>query len=386
MADRTLTLVRPESRPQPQPAHRAWGPLIGAGLILAFLLASRADLEAARRPPDFSATAESVIQFAAEGKYDDSETQQRLRALQASLAERPLDAKGRSLYAVALLGVSQVRFFDTAAAKFHARLAARTAPVTVSVLSRSSRVLALAGELDEGLALNREMFGFDPDKASELLLRIAPWAASDFLRQVTPETPEAWLAMARALSANDRQDTADDWDRDGLARWPGELSFLRRNLTLASRTDDWATVEQLLEAAGDLPRQPEAALVFTYRGSLRAHQARADEALRDLESGLQLAPRQRSVRILSGDAYARLGEEKLARRHWKWALFDTPQEATAARVRLVARLARSETRDGDVIRAIQHWRTVTELMPEHAEARESLRDLLGPGVQLDATP
>lgn len=377
-----LRVVEP-APPAAPPRVRRLGAFARAGALaalglLAWTVAGLNAPREARVPRDPAGDTRALLEDILERGAGRPEVAAELRALRESLGRRPLDARTRSLYAVALLGAAS-DLEDLAAAEAHARRALETAPVTLSVVRRALQVLARTGDTAEVVRRVRAMFAYEPAVAARTLLDLRPWLGEPSLDAV-PDEPDAWAALARELRARGFDDEADAWILEGHEAWPGDRGLLRLRATVAVRDDDWRALDALFPDALELERTPADAALFAYRALGRARAGAPDAAREAAADAIELAGGQVSVLLLAGEALHVVGEDEQARRTWSRALFLARGRPDLRDLRraLLERLARLEDASGRPSRAVELWRDVLELEPDHVEARARLRALAGP--------
>ena len=371
-----LKLITPDQVGEPVRARPA-APLALAALIFASAaLATWLGAEPARRPIPARDLAEGALRLALERGNDDAEVRATLLALRRTLTRRPLDSRTRVVYASLLLGLAR-RVEETGIAAFHARRAAELAPVTVPVARSAALVLARTGHAEEASALIREMFGYDPRRAAKLLARVDRLLLGGAIDSGLPEEPRAWLSWVAQLRESGRRLEAEAWVERTYRRWPDHTPALEQMAAGAVLRRDWEALGELFPPESMLPEEPASAGSLLYRARLKAiHEERA-AAMRDVESALRLNGGAFSVQLLAGDTYESLGDVAAARRMWSKALHRLAPEQSAARRRLLVRLARLEDGHGQAAAALRFWESILELDPEHAEARQRVDDLSG---------
>ncbi len=373
MKPRRPTLIR-ESRTQLRPANRS-GILLAASLVAFAALATLLGAGASRkpiRPQDLAARAaeETLIHGS------DSETvREALVQLRRRVSRSPLDSKTRVTYAGLLLGVSR-RVEDTRAATFHAARAAELAPVTLSVIGASVRVLQRTGETDSALELTRSVFEFDPRAAARLLAEIEPSLMGTPVERGIPSTPDAWLAWSIRLHELGRTDEGTTRLTDASLRWPDHLPTLERIASRAARMDDWETLERLFPGDREFPELPAAAPVLLQRARVRAHRGEGAECLGDVQEAFRLGGSTPLHRVLAGEAHALRGAPEEARRQWGRALAALPAGADPLRVRILRLLARLEEQEDRPADALRYWQALLGLDPDHAEAKRHIAALV----------
>lgn len=373
---RRLRLV-PPGRPAERRTPRLWALI--ALLLAAIGVSAAVDVSAARRPLEVPERALALIEIERERGRDSSEFEHGVAAFQRQLASRPLDSKTRSAYAAAALGISR-RIDETAVARFHALAAADLAPVTGSVVRRSAAVLASSGELELALEMVSRIFRYDPGEGAEVLFRVAPGGLDPVEAGALPRDVEAWLAWSRELRRQGRHEDSAMWIDRAASEWPTDPRVLHLAAGAALRRGDWGRLDELFGSIGPLPRTREAAYARIMRARWLAHGGDADAALAEIDDALRSAPESASLLANAGDAFWQLTRPDDARRAWTRALYQTPRDASAARARLHASLARLEEIHGKPAQALRHWRSVLDLRPDDGEAAARVDALLGRSV------
>jgi tetratricopeptide (TPR) repeat protein len=372
---------RPELKliaaPEPR-AHAGRGaPLaLGAALFAAAILGTLLGADRARVSVEAGDKADEALELALQRGIDDTEVHDALVEMRSTLGRRPLDARTRVVYASLLLGLSSSAE-DLQLAAFHAGRAAELAPVTVSVVRPAALVLAHAGKTAEALALVRDMFGYEPDRAAALLADLRSRILGVAPDEGIPETSEAWMAWVRQLRQEGREGEEEAWLRRTHERWPDHLPALEQLAARACYAADWTTFDALFAADPALPDEPASAQALAWRARYRARAGDAAGARRDADRALQLGGASAGVRTVAGDVFAALGDDERARQEWSRALHQMEPGPSADRRTLLSRLARLEERHGRPAAALRHWRALLAIEPDHAEARSRVDDLAG---------
>ncbi len=373
MRPRRPTLIRETGAPLGS-GSRAGIPL--AALLIGFAAAASllgaATAREPIRPRELAAAAaeETLVHGS-----DSTGVREALVQLRRRVSRSPLDSKTRVTYAGLLLGVSR-RVEDTRAAAFHAARAAELAPVTLSVVGPSVRVLQRTGESDRALELIRSVFDFDPRSAARLLAEIEPSLTGTPVERGIPATPDAWLAWSVRLHELGRTDEGTDRLEDAANRWPEHLPTLGRIAARAARLDDWETLERLFPDDRGFPESPAAAPVLLQRARVRARRGEAVAYLSDVEEAFRLGAATPLHRILAGEAHALFGAPEEARRQWGRAMAALPEGADPMRVRILRLLARLEEQEDRPADALRYWLALLEHDPEHAEAKRHIAALV----------
>ncbi len=357
------------------------GPRSRSGILLATLLvgfavaASLLGAGAAREPIRAQDLAAGAAEETLVHGSDSKGVRDALVQLRRRVSRSPLDSKTRVTYAGLLLGVSR-RLEDTRAAAFHAGRAAELAPVTLSVVGASARVLQRTGESERALELIRSVFEFDPRAAARLLSEIEPTLPATPVERGLPPTPEAWLAWSVRLHELGRTDEGTTRLIDAVRRWPDHLPTLGRIASRAARLDDWETLEGLFPGDREFPELPAAAPVLLQRARVRARRGEAGAAASDVATAFRLGGATPLHRILAGEVHALLGAPDEARRQWGRAMAALPEGADPMRARILRLLARLEEQEDRPADALRYWQTLLGLDPDNAEARRHIADLV----------
>ena len=359
-------------RRAPRSVAIGFGALILAVAGLATLLGA----DSARVELEPREIASEAVRTALDQGSDSPEVRASMVGLRSNLGRRPLDNETRVAYASLVLGLSRT-MDELRVAAFHARLAARLAPVTVPVIRGAALALVRTGDADEAVVLIHDMFGYDPGAAARLLIRCEPLLYKSQVEGAIAETPRAWAAWARQIRLEGRTSEAEDWFDRGHDRWPDDLPLLTQATRRAVRDRDWQKLETLLPPERELPEEPEAASLFVHRARLELQRGRPEAATADVERALRLGGGRQSVLIQAGDVYSTMGSDEEARRLWNRALYRLPADATAGRRTVLRRLARLEERVGRSGLALHHWRSILETDPEDGEARGRVAALTG---------
>lgn len=373
MAEPDLRLVR---CPAASRSCRWRGTLLAAILVAAAGWASQVGVRPARHQPSVRALAERALDRSLEHGLQDPQVHDTLRELQRAVIRRPLDSRTRVIYASVLLGLC-ANVEDTAAALFHAGVAARLAPATVPVVRAAAVVLARGGRRREALEWTRRMFGHDREAAADLLMRLEPYVSQDELARGLADDPAAWLAWSRRLRRSGRAEAADGWIERAYERWPGSAEVRRLMCARMVRDGDWEALSRLVPAQGALAATAAAAPLWIYRARVRALKGDGRGAVRDIETALRVGEEKNDLMLLAGEAYEALDLPDRARRCWMRVLFRLPAGAGETRVRVLSSLARLEQRSGDLSAALRHWRAILELDPQHGLARSQIARIGG---------
>jgi tetratricopeptide (TPR) repeat protein len=351
--------------------------LVGAILLLAGV-STWLGADIARTPIEATRLAEATLRDAIASGNDEPSVNARLVDFRLAISNRPLDSKTRVAYASLMLGLSR-RLDDLAVAAFHARLAARFAPVTLPVVRPAALILSHTGHVDEGLALTRSVFDFDPASAAELLERLESQVRDGDLHKGLADSPDAWLAWSKHLERVGRSAEAADRLRESSRRWPDHLDVLARRADLAVRHHDWETLEELFPPERIVPDERAYAVPILSRGRLYANRGATAKARAAFDRGLALDPDSRFVQLRAGEAYDAIGEYALARGLFNRVLFTLPQTESNREMRetLIYYLARIEDGHGEPAAALRLWGELLALNPDHTEAQRRIDDLTG---------
>jgi tetratricopeptide (TPR) repeat protein len=281
------------------------------------------------------------------------------------------------VYASLLLNVSR-SLDDTRAASFHAARAAELAPVTVAVNRQSAMVLARCGRTDDALEIARSTFLFDPATGVRILESLLPLLGKDLVATGVPDDPNAWLAWSRSLEEQGAREEALARMEEAAERWPGRprtVQFLAARALAAGDTDRFQAVfDQPLV----IPVEPEHALLFGFRAVSGALKADREAMVRDLNTALELQGRNPSILRVCGDAWNRLGEPEQAADLWRRGLFQPSGSYPASvRIELLVRLALYEEDRMRFRIALDYWRQILALNPDHARAGQRVDELTG---------
>ena len=370
--------MTPEGPPSAAPRRgRVAVAMLGGAVVVAAVAGAGLGADRARQPIESRKVARESILKAIEVGSRDPEVRDALLRLRGTLGRRPLDAYTRAVYATFLLGVSRGPE-DARVAAFHARRAARLAPVTVPVLRYAVQVLVRTGDPGEAVAILREMFRYDADAAASLLSEVESLLPPGDFIEALPDDTHAWVAWWSRLRELGRQDEADTVLALARRRWPDDLALLQRAAARAHRADRWDELRALLPGDGDLPAEPEASRLLCYRARVKAEDGDAPGARRDVEAALDLAGNEVTTLTLAAEVLEAIGDPEPARRHWTRALFLlSGSRDTARRVGIMVRLARLEEREGSAASALRIWRSILEIDAGHAEARRRGDELAG---------
>ena len=301
----------------------------------------------------------------------------RLQKLRSELARRPLDANTRSIYASLLLGLSRSTE-ETGAAVFHAARAAELAPVTVPVQRRVTQILARCGEMEHALQLTSRTFQFDPAAGARILESLLPICGPVRAVQGIPDEAAAWMAWSRTLERTAGQEEAYALAVRAWKRWPADPGVL---LYLASRALWRGDLEHLKALFPDdlaLPDDPNHALLFSFQAAANATIGDRVGVERSIGRALELVPDNPSVLRTAGDAWKILDEPDEAAGLWNRALFHARNNrSTQLRLEILLRLARLEDERGRTMDALDFWRNILKIKPDHPEARKRVDDLTG---------
>lgn len=374
MAERELRLVRRGEGLRP--AGRTRGALLASVVVIGAAWSTQVGVQPARRALEVRTLAEQALQRSLERGLDDPRVRATLRELRREVSRRPLDSRARVVYAGVLLGLSS-NLDDTAAAAFHAEVAARLAPATVPVVRGAVLVLARSGRRAEAVEWTRRMFGHDADAAADLLLRLEPYLSPAEIEEGLENDPEAWLAWSRRLRQAERGESADRWIERAFERWPGREEVRRLMCARAVRRGDWDGLARLVPAEAPLAESAAAAPLWVYRARVRSRAGDGADAVRDIETAQRLGRESNDLMILAGEAYESMDLLDEARSCWTRVLFRTPAGARDNRVRVLVSLARLEQRSGDLSSALRHWRAVLAIEPGHEAALRQIARLTG---------
>ncbi len=267
---------------------------------------------------------------------------------------------------------------EAAAAAFHASAAAELAPVTVPVQRRAARILARCGDLEAAFRLTRRTFLFDPAAGAGILEKLLPICGWERAVEGVPDTPGGWVAWSRVLEKRDHRKEAVERMNEALRRWPQDPEVLLYNAARAWPAGDTEKMRSLFPEDLALPEDPDYALLFAFQGIGRAAAGDRAGMERSLETALDLLPRNPSVLQAAGDAWILMQEPTAAVRLWKRGLYFAGKDAPPpVRIGLLLRLARMEEKEGRPARALDHWREILLLAPDHREARGRVDDLTG---------
>ena len=336
--------------------------LVGVGVVATL---RGADEERTRSDP--REEARRLVEKTHERGSNDSSLRADFASLRNRVARLPLDANARSAYATALIALAASRA-DLDAAAFHARTAARCAPVTVPVVRRSAIVLAQTGYTSEASDLTYRMFDYDPPAAARLLATLEPFLAISAVRNTVPDTPEAWLARIHELRRGERFADASTLVDEALERWPQDLPIRGLAAERAMIVKDWDSLARLLPPDELLPNTPESAILYIYRCHARTALNDRSGAQADLLRAISLGGHRPWVLIMVGDAWLELDHPDRAREAWTQALYATPGESIELRAKSLRRLARLAELRGQSGTASRHWRNVLDLLPDDDEA------------------
>jgi tetratricopeptide (TPR) repeat protein len=384
VASAELKLVRgPERASSTRSSHgRGSAVVLGSLAIGALVAGTLLGADRARSPSRLQASAQETLFRILERGPHDSEVLAALRNIRSEMGRRPLDAFARVVYAALVLEMSSGNSYCEVAT-FHARRASELAPVTVPVVAPASIVLTRCGEEDRGLSLVREMFGYAPESAAELLTNLGPFVDAERAREAVPAEPEAWLAWLRELREQGRAEESDRWALESHRRWPDHLETLQDLAARAASRSDWIALGRLLPLDLEIPERRETAILYAYRARARAEAGDVAGAHSDADKAAHLCVRHSAVLMHAGDALLVAGDADAARRLWRRALFELPadsDDSPRSRARLLVRLARLEDADGEPATALRAWRDVLTYEPGNAEAirRVGELDVLGP--------
>jgi tetratricopeptide (TPR) repeat protein len=340
------------------------------------LAATLLGADRAREPSRPVDTAREALDRVLELGPGDPAVLESLADIRAQMGQRPLDARTRVLYAALLLEMASGHD-DCKAAAFHAGRSSELAPVTVWVIRAATLVLTRCGETDGASSLIRDMFGYEPESAADLLIAAEPFLDRARVERAVPPSPAAWLAWSRQLRAEGRSEEADRWADEAHRRWPENLDTLHDVTSRAALRGDWARLALLLPPDRALPEKREWAILFAYRARTRAEARDFDGARADVELAMSLSGSSGGVLLHVGDALEAMGDTDGARRAWRRGLFESSakQESTRLRARLLTRVARLEDLHGEPAAALRAWRDVLELQPDHAEALRRVGEL-----------
>jgi tetratricopeptide (TPR) repeat protein len=364
-----------------QPAARPVAPrvplLLGIGVLIAAVAASALGADRARVPVESKDLAKRTLLRALDHGPDDPEVRRTMTRLRSELGRRPLAARARSAYAVMLLGVGRGPD-DLQAPLFHARTAARTAPVTVPVVRDAANVLVRGGARDDGLALARDMFAYDPEAAARVLGELEPFLSASELAGGIPDEPRAWLSWSRFLRRAGREADAEARLADAHDRWPADVEVLRVLARWAHDRADWELLARVLPTSEAIPASEAESLLHALRARARFERGDPAGARQDVETALRLGESHIPTLITAAPVLERLGDEGGAGDKLRRALFLLGSTGrNEERLVILVRLARAEERRGAASRALRAWRSVLEISPEHVEAQRRIDALTG---------
>ena len=349
------------------PGSRPGALALAAFLAGLGLLATLLGADAARSRTDPRERARLTFSDMLSGASTEAELRAELIALRERAARLPLEAQARAAYASLLAAMARDPDGLSAAA-FHARVAARLAPVTVPIVRAATLVLAQAGRPDEAADLVRQMFGYDPNAAARLLAVLEPYLPPDALLQALPQTPAAWLARAAVLDGAGRTGEASSLIDEGVERWPSSLDLRARAAGRAAAAGDWIRLERLVPSDLALTDDPASAVLLIHRARLRARNGDVPGAAADLERGTDLAGDTPWLLLAAGDGWLALDRPERSRQVWNRALHASPDGTGGDRAEALRRLARLEEREGRSGTALRLWHELLALVPGDAEA------------------
>jgi tetratricopeptide (TPR) repeat protein len=342
--------------------------------VAAGVVATLRGADEARASSDPREDARRVVGATFERGSNDEILRADFASLRHRVARLPLDASTRSAYATALIIFANSHDGLDAAA-FHARTAARCAPVTVPVVRRSAIVLAQTGHLSEGTDLTYRMFEYDPPAAARLLATLEPFLTISAARDAVPDSPKAWLARIKQLSRESRIEDANLVLVEALDRWPTDLPLRGLAAERAMIAKDWGEVARLLPSDEIYPNTTESAILYIFRCRARAIANDPVGAQADLESAIVQGGHRPWVLIMAGDAWLALDRPDRAEEIWTRALHAATGESAELRADCLSRLARLAERKGQNGTALRLWRRVLELLPDDDEASQSIARL-----------
>jgi tetratricopeptide (TPR) repeat protein len=369
-----LKLVAIEVRAEP-PARRA---AIGwtAGLLALALLATALDADRARRSADPRERADRALRLALERGNDDPTVRAEVETLRQGLERRPLDGRTRVAYAAALTGLA-TSTRDLEAASFHARTAARLAPVTVPVQRGAILVLVRAGGTETALERLEAMFRYDSDAAARLLLEIEPLLPKNAASRVVVASPAARLAWSRTLVQAGRREEADRLLEEARTSWPADEDLLVEAAGRAYAARDLPRLGAILGPSVVLPEDQRAGILHVYRALVAARAGDSERAKADVERALALDPENSWLRVLAGDALETVGSVDAAVALWTAVRFEATDASVGTRIAVLRRLARADERRTHAASALRQWREILTLAPGDAEAERRVSALTG---------
>jgi tetratricopeptide (TPR) repeat protein len=312
------------------------------------------------------------VDLALQEGFRDPGATEPMRRLRRHVLEHPLDGRARAAYAAGIMALAPGLEVRSAAA-FHARTAARAAPVTVPVVRQAALILAGSGAKDEAVRWNRHLFEFAPAEAAGLLRELEGGLTDSDVLLAVGERPEAATAWGRDLLERGRRSDAESWFRAAVERDPASLDARTLLATMRAARSDWAGVRELLEAP--IPDEPRTARLRAVAGRAYAAEGRRTEAAREVARALDLAPEDADVLAEVAEAEISLGRIEVARNLLRTA--SHLARADRQRLGILVRIARLEDESGRPAEALRAWRRVLEADPENREARRRLEALVG---------
>lgn len=370
---RLKLLGRDDAAPPPR---RGLVLAVGAFCAVAALASVPWGARDARRPLDARAVAERALLDALDSSRDDPRVADALRRMRSWLGRRPLDASARASYAALLAELAKTDE-EKAIAAFHARVAARTAPVSVPVIGMAARALIGAGEAGAALEAIRDMFSWAPRDAAGVLAAVEGLVGRGRAAAAVPDDPDAHLAWARALRVQGRDDEAWGLLRATVDRWPDHDRARAQAAEAALARGDAEALAQLLPETMALQRGPESAGLWALRARARATAGDREGARADALEAARLGVG--STGVLANAARALEGVDDLdgARRLWTRALYglEVAGRPGAERIPVLTALARLEERAGRAGDALRVWTEILEIDSDHALARARVEAL-----------
>lgn len=346
-------------------------------ILMIALAATLLGADRGRRPLDVEGLARETALLALEEGNDSPAVRTRLQELRRALGRTPVDAGRRAVYASLLLSVSR-SLDDTRAASFHAARAAEIAPVTVPVIRQSALVLARCGRVEEALDIARNTFLFDPRTGVRILESLLPLLGKEMASTGVPDDPDAWLAWSRSLEAQGAREEALARMEEAARRWPGRPWIMQFLAARALASGDTDRLQAVFAEEPVIPEEPEFALLYGFRAVSHAVNGNRDEMTRDVETALQLLGRNPSVLRTCGDAWNRLGDSDKAADLWRRGLFQpTGSYPDSIRIELLIRLAGYEEDRMHFRIALDYWRQILTLKPDHDKAGQRVDELTG---------
>jgi hypothetical protein len=349
---------------------------LGAAVLAAAALATWNGADAARRPWNAAAIAESALAESLR-TGDPAAAREAEDRLRQRLTRTPLDAASRTIAANLMVESAETDALRLAAVE-QALAATRLVPTDEWIGRGTARVLARCGRPDLALKETARMFEYAPDDGAATLADIEPFAPAGHLEDGIPATSAAWLAWSIRLRMNGREAEADARLADLLARWPGDLDALRVAASAAASRSRIDELVRLVPPSLVLPDTESAAVLHAFRAWSKAVSGDAAGARADAQAAVSLSREDTWVLTLAGDAEVAT-DPALAREYWNRALYKLlAAEATRDQARwLRSRLARLDEREGRAGDALRAWRAIIAEHADDAEAKQRIAELTG---------